>query len=266
MNCVTKNMLTDVLRGAGVKPCDWIHVHSSLSSFGYFEGGAEAVIDALLDTVSDGTLSIPSLAQKEKERRFETWDINNTPSDVGRITEVFRTQPGTLRSDHPTHAVCARGKLAEFITQGHRTGKERPGTWGGYAFGHNSPWQKMYGHNAVIVLLGTDFNTSTIVHYIEYLIVEQILEKVPPDKFNLMAEKVSGWNKPGVWPSYNRLILQTQMDEKGLLRHAVCGNCNIIIYNTRDMIDEALTSMNENPEKWFNEAFLNWRNECMKSS
>ena len=55
----------DIVRGLGelgLRPGDVVLVHSSLSSFGYVEGGADAVIDALLDAVGpEGTVMVPTL-------------------------------------------------------------------------------------------------------------------------------------------------------------------------------------------------------------
>ena len=59
---VTQQNITDGLRALGLHRGHAVLAHSSLSSFGYVEGGADAVIDALLETVGqEGTvyLTIP---------------------------------------------------------------------------------------------------------------------------------------------------------------------------------------------------------------
>ena len=48
---VTRDTLTRGLRELGVAPGSVLQVHSSLSRLGYVEGGAETVIDALLEAV-----------------------------------------------------------------------------------------------------------------------------------------------------------------------------------------------------------------------
>jgi len=198
-----------------------------------------------------------------KDRRFETWDIQRSPSDVGRIAETFRLRPGTQRSNHPTHSVCARGAMADELTRGHQSGRERPGPWGGYAFGHNSPWQKLYVHNAEIVLLGTDMKTSTLVHLIEHMIAGEVLEHLSQDRADVFARRLSGWLKPGVWPVYDRMALQAEMEARGMLRYTACGNCRIIAYKTKDMVDLALTLMRRNPECWFPSEYMAWHRSVM---
>jgi len=55
----------DLINGfckAGINKGDEIEVHSSLSSFGYVDGGAETVISALKETVGDnGSIFMPAL-------------------------------------------------------------------------------------------------------------------------------------------------------------------------------------------------------------
>jgi len=48
---VTKRDIKAGLIKLGLKRGDTVGVHSSLSSFGYVDGGPEVVIDALLETV-----------------------------------------------------------------------------------------------------------------------------------------------------------------------------------------------------------------------
>ena len=58
---VTKKDIIDGLRRLGIAPGDCLLVHGSLESFGRVEGGANAVIDALLDAVgTGGTVMAPT--------------------------------------------------------------------------------------------------------------------------------------------------------------------------------------------------------------
>jgi aminoglycoside 3-N-acetyltransferase len=98
-----------------IKKGDVMIVHSSLSSMGYIQGGADAVIDALLETVGDeGTIVMSTLTGWA-----DHFDVNTTPSAVGKISEVFRKRYNAYRSLHPVHSVAAIGKHAKYITEGH---------------------------------------------------------------------------------------------------------------------------------------------------
>ena len=58
---VTYSMLVDGLGNLGLTEGDVVLVHSSLSRFGYVEGGADTVVDALLAAVgAEGTVAVPT--------------------------------------------------------------------------------------------------------------------------------------------------------------------------------------------------------------
>jgi len=262
-----KSDLIDSLRQAVVRDGSLIHVHSSLSSFGHFEGGAQAVIEALEETVSpDGTLSMPALNLVEWDKRRETWDIVNTPSTVGRITEVFRTQPGTLRSDHYSHSCCVRGKLAVEMTRNHTGGGPRISAWGANAFGPESPWQKLYDHSAIIIYLGVDMQCGTIAHLIESLLCEDAVKSVPLERARALRDRIADGKRGGVWPKIDRMKLQGEMEARGLIRHVNCGSCRFLAWQARDMVDLAITVMKQRPEDWFDPEFIQWYYECAEAS
>lgn len=59
---MNKAELIEELKKAGLREGMEIEVHSSLSSFGYVEGGAETVIEALMECVTTkGSIFMPSL-------------------------------------------------------------------------------------------------------------------------------------------------------------------------------------------------------------
>ncbi len=114
---ISEKDLIDDLRALGIGEGDILNVHSSMKKIGGrdVEGGPEAVIRALLATLgAEGTLVMPVFTELT-----EFVDLNVAPSRLGLITETFRTWPGVLRSNDPTHSVGAIGKHAETIISGH---------------------------------------------------------------------------------------------------------------------------------------------------
>lgn len=62
---VLKQDIVKALKQAGVQPGQAIMVHTSLSSLGFVCGGAQPVIEALLDCVgADGTVMMPTQSWK----------------------------------------------------------------------------------------------------------------------------------------------------------------------------------------------------------
>jgi aminoglycoside N3'-acetyltransferase len=154
---VTRRQVVGALRELGVRNGDVLCVHSSLASLGHVVGGAEALIDALLDAVggpSEGTLMMPTFcmhgSMKEYLDEASGIDLRSAPSRVGRLTEVFRVRPGARRSAHPSNPVSAEGALAEALVAGH----ERSPT----PYGRETPYGRLGElDNGKVLLINTIF-------------------------------------------------------------------------------------------------------------
>ncbi len=152
---VTREEIVAGLRTIGLRRGDLVQVHSSLSAFGYVEGGADAVVDALLETLGpDGTLMVPTF----NHGSVEVFDVATSPSSNGKITEAVRTRPEAHRSVHPTHPYAAVGPLAEWLTSEHL----EIGT-----FDWECPLGKLTQRDGLILLLGVGMNSNTIAHVAE---------------------------------------------------------------------------------------------------
>jgi aminoglycoside 3-N-acetyltransferase len=153
---VTLEDLVEGFRRVGVQRGDVVYCHSSLSRFGYVEGGAETVIDALLEVVGDeGTLAMPAGTYSLK-REGSVFDVRSSPSELGAITEAFRRR-ATHRSHHLTESVCALGRLAKELTETHSA----------TPCGAESPFRKFIYLDAQILLLGVPHNNNTTFEAIE---------------------------------------------------------------------------------------------------
>lgn len=164
---LTKNDLLNDLRNLGLKEGDTILVHSSLTSLGYVEGGADTVIDALLEAVgSKGTILMPTYSPNgflvDWVKTNPLFDPNNSSSQTGKITEVFRLRKGVLRSRHPTHSVAAIGHYAYYLLKDHEKSQTH--------CGKTSPFYKLIELNGYILTLGSKFGQVTSFHVIEDLI------------------------------------------------------------------------------------------------
>lgn len=153
-----KKTLADAVRALGVQKDSVIIVHSSLKSFGHMEGGAEAVVDAFMEVVTEGTLIFPSFNHGAPYDKGEVFDIRNTPTTNGAIPDAFWRRPGVKRSMNPTHAFAVYGKDAEEIASLHEMAA---------AVGEGSPLDYLYRHDGGVVLLGVGYNRNTFHHYVE---------------------------------------------------------------------------------------------------
>ncbi|WP_220195073.1 AAC(3) family N-acetyltransferase [Ktedonospora formicarum] len=175
----TRESLTRDLRQLGVEAGMTLIVHSSLSSLGWVSGGPVAVVQALMDVLTnEGTLVAPTQSGGLSDPTYwqnppvprEWWpliqetmpayDPQTTPTlGMGAIVETFRNFPGVLRSDHPLVSLAAWGRHAEFITAKHSLN---------YALGENSPLARIYDLDGYILLLGVGYDRCTSLHLAEY--------------------------------------------------------------------------------------------------
>ncbi|MBQ1231627.1 MAG: AAC(3) family N-acetyltransferase [Clostridia bacterium] len=158
----TKSDLIRDLRALGIKENDTVLVHSSLSALGFIEGGAETVIEALKEIITEGgNLLFPTLSYATVNLDNLNFDVRNTPCCVGIIPETFRKQPDVIRSIHPTHSVCVWGKDKVALTSGHENDHT--------PVGPNSPFRKLPGYNGKILMLGCSTRSNTFMHGMEDL-------------------------------------------------------------------------------------------------
>jgi len=262
---VTREDAAKALRSVGVEPGDTVMFHSSLSSMGTVVDGPNTVIDGFLEALGpDGTVAVPTLCNWTREDQglvFGRWDPATSPSYVGAITETFRQRPDAVRSDNPTHSVAAVGARAAELTADHGAAGLRPGPFGEKAFAAASPWERFFQWNASYCFVGVDFRVNTMVHFVESLVVERALQRVAPRKRARLVKKVSGWMRPGVWPTVritDRLIIQQILEEQGVLRRGRIGSATLLRTPARPMVNEWLGVMESEPEAWFTDDFLKW--------
>ena len=161
----TKDKLLDEFRLIGINEGDTLLVHSSLSKIGYVEGGAKAVVEALLELVGNsGNLLMPTSPnaslQYDYIKGLKCFDVANDPSKLGSITEYFRKLPQSVRSAHPTEPVSCIGPDAEFFTNEH-FGERTP-------YSSKSPFYKVSEKGGKILYLGVTLdNAGTNLHTLE---------------------------------------------------------------------------------------------------
>ncbi|MBM7649574.1 aminoglycoside 3-N-acetyltransferase [Bacillus ectoiniformans] len=176
---ITKETLKKDFTSLGLTSGSQVIVHSSLKSLGWVVGAEVAVIQALMETLTEeGTIVMPAQTTYNSEPSY--WQHPPVPEDwwpsirymmpaflpeitpslgMGKIAETFRTFPGVLRSNHPTSSFTAWGKHAKWITENHSLN---------YPFGEDSPLARLYDLNASTLFIGTDYTSCTAMHLSEY--------------------------------------------------------------------------------------------------
>lgn len=176
---LTCQSLTEQFAACGLAAGQTVVVHSSLSKLGWVVGGAEDVIQALLNVLTpSGTLMMPTHTGGNGDPSYwrnppvpEAWwpiirqtrpafDPLRTPTrGMGAIPELFRTWPGVIRSQHPIVSFAALGPNADYLTRDHPLEKE---------FGDDSPLGRLYELDGWVLLLGVDHGNNTSLHLAEH--------------------------------------------------------------------------------------------------
>jgi aminoglycoside 3-N-acetyltransferase len=155
--------MAEALASLGVRRAGILLVHSSLKSLGHLPDGPETAVEALLEALgSGGTLLMPALSYETVKAENPCFDVSNTPSCVGALTEFFRKRAGTMRSVHPTHSVCGIGPDAGHMLGGH----SRDVT----PCGPNSPYSRLREKAGQILFLGCGLKPNTSMHAVEELV------------------------------------------------------------------------------------------------
>lgn len=176
---VTRARIANDLGRLGVRQGSVLLVHSSLSALGWVCGGAQAVVEGLLDALGpDGTLVVPTHTSGNSDPAGwrnppvpESWwpaireqmpgfDPLITPTQhVGAIPELVRTWPGARRSAHPQVSCAAVGAHADEITAGHALDS---------GFGERSPIARVRDRDGDVLLLGAGHGSNSSLHLAEH--------------------------------------------------------------------------------------------------
>ena len=166
---VSKDDIVKSLREAGVKPGDFLLVHSSLSSFGYINGGVETVFAALKEAVGEsGTFLVPLLrnvfanldgpGSSINFRHFDKYDADSVWTGL-LPRYILENNLADAYSNHITHAWAGCGAKAAEACAAHGMA-ESPCS-------KNSPLAYALNNGGKIVHLGSRTGATTFLHYFE---------------------------------------------------------------------------------------------------
>jgi aminoglycoside 3-N-acetyltransferase len=242
---VTRQDIVHGLHALGLQPGDSVLAHSSLSSFGHVEGGADAVIDALIETVGpQGTVLVPTLTGSEElcAENPPLYDPAATPCWTGRIPETFRQRAQAVRSLHPTHSVAAIGARALELTAGHEFSVT--------PCGPDSPYGRLAQIGGYVLLLGVAHHSNTTFHLAEELagvpyhmqpglVAARIVEDGQPRAIHLMIHRYGA--------ARNFARMEPLFRERGIQRDAWIGDAHVRLVDAGRMVEVTRQALLQDP-------------------
>lgn len=244
---VTQSDIEAGLRAVGLKKGSIVGVHSSLSRFGYVEGGAEAVIDALLSVVGEsGSVVMPSYSTNrehmpitpEERAMGVTWKTRIMPFDpktepcwTGKIPDTFWRRPEAVRGSDPRHSLAAIGPRATELVEG---------------------WHKLLEADGSILLFGVTLTNCSSMHLAEehielpaYIrkqikLPAELSEKYPSDQWEI-----------GYGPYPDFALMEGPAQERGIMKLVRIGDAVVRFARLRELIDLYAEYLRECPEAFY---------------
>jgi aminoglycoside 3-N-acetyltransferase len=172
---VTRSLLVRDLRAAGVREGTVLMVHTSMRSLGWVVGGAQTVVEALVEALGSGGTLMAFCGWDQDRYRLDRWPpppayldelpafdpaIAHADRGIGVVPERLRTWPGASRSSHPESSVVALGRRAEWIAERHPAD---------FPNGPGSPLARLVEAEGQVLMLGAPLETITLLHHAESL-------------------------------------------------------------------------------------------------
>lgn len=231
----------------GVPRESTVLIHSSMKSVGQVEGGADSVVEALSRFFDPGLLVLPTHTWMTVNQEGDVFDVQNSPSCVGVLPDVFRKRGDVIRSWHPSHSVAARGTDAEEFTAGEelaRTPCPKDGVYG-----------RLLDREAYIAFLGCPMTKNTYVHGVEEW--AGVPNRIASEATGLFVRTPTGemiatpqfrHKAPIDDVSSNYGKLQEPLDRFGLLREGRLGDATVLVTTARGVYELATHLLDQEPD------------------
>ncbi|MDP3305152.1 MAG: AAC(3) family N-acetyltransferase [Erysipelotrichaceae bacterium] len=252
---LTRQQIIDQLRAIGVTEGMTLMVHSSLRAFGYVCGGAQTVVDALLEVVGyEGTIVVSMQSGDNSEPSY--WQnppvtlglfdtirkshpsfhvVHSDVRKMGAISESIRHREGSVITNHPAVAFCAMGKYARFICRHHELD---------FPLGKESPLGACYDLKAHVLLIGVGYDSCTALHLAESLSGKRSVI--------LQGGAVEG-SGGRIWQKYvdydydpdDFKNIGLVLEHKNLVTNFRIGNAHVQFFEMQVAVDEAVAWIKE---------------------
>lgn len=224
-------------------------LHSSLRSFGFVEGGAEAVIQGFLD--EGCTVMVPTFTGEEvappadqsppqngydysrsttahaQPRTPYSPDSTDVAGDMGAVSKGLLKLPGRVRGDHPLDSLSAVGPLAHVMIDG-QTGTDV------YA-----PFRSLAEHGGYVILLGVGLTRMTLLHEAEQQAGRNLFWRWVLDKNGeTVSVRVGGCSE-----GFEKLVPVL----KGLERSHTVGESRWRVFQARETLERAKEAIRARP-------------------
>jgi aminoglycoside 3-N-acetyltransferase len=233
------DQLAGQLRELGLRPGDAVMVHTAFRALGIRD--PEAIIQALLAVVGDeGILLMPALSYLQQPPNLH--DSDNTRTCVGFLAEYYRLRPGSVRSLHPTHSVCASGPQTAAWLNDHALDNTPAGP--------HSPFSLLPLRGGKILMLGCGLKPNTMMHAVEehirpsYLLGSPMIYTITDHNRRTFQKEYTPHSFRGMLQRYDRV---RALLEPGAIREGKVGRADAFLIRSDELFPLALQRLQEDP-------------------
>ncbi|MFZ2471723.1 MAG: AAC(3) family N-acetyltransferase [Methanothrix sp.] len=237
---LSKERLSDDLRSMGIDRGDHLSLGIALSKVGRVEGGADGLIDAVLDVLGEeGTLMVNAFNfyyLTVEQAQAHPFDIS-LPCVTGTVPEALRKRPEAVRSRHPVKSVAALGKLAGYLTQPHHPRSEP-----------YLPYNLLSNVGGKSLFVGLGDNLVAIRHAAQY--DAGLISAAPIKVYASYNDEgtICVLQKDDCHACCNVLHnLVPPMRNRGLLREGMIGEAHSILVSTGEALQAMTEMLSSNP-------------------
>ncbi len=229
----TKEELKNQIRNMGIEPDDTVLIHTSLKAIGETENGADGIIDAFTEYLSEGLFLVPTHTWANVNHKNPVYDAKSTVPCIGVLPCVAAAREDGVRSLHPTHSVWAKGKNAKEFVKGEENAHTPcpPGFL----------WDKLADVGAKILLLGVKNNRNTFIHSVDERV--DLQDRLAKEPFRVTIIDAEGNIKESyLYPhrcswtndvSMNFVRFEKAFSETGVMSLGTFGNAEVRIIDAK---------------------------------
>jgi aminoglycoside 3-N-acetyltransferase len=246
MNIIDADKIISAFKECGVSSGDTVFLHCDAFFLAQISGTSTLgkmdfffnILDQLLS--ESGTLVLPTFTYSFT--KGEEFNLEETPSTVGLLTEYFRNREGVKRSKDPNFSIACSGRYMEqFINAPYYD-----------TFGPDSIFGLLHRQNAHIICLGCSLDRITFTHYVEeqlkvdYRYFKEFSGNViEQSRTNL--EKVNYFVRDTSFGTViNLTLLKKTLEEKKILKKSTMGRSSLLSVSAIDFFEQAKDLLRSN--------------------
>ncbi len=228
------------LKNAGLKHGTLAEVHSSLSSFGHVEGGADTVICALMDAVGpEGGIVMPAFRISPP-----------VPMDAKDITQGITLKLKILPEDHKERS--GMGVIADTFSRRPDVltgeGLFRVSAWGKDKEINSRGFQNVISSDGMGLLMGVDIYRLSSMHYMEGDLPGEIRAIFKPSDEVLKRYPEEEWFvETGLPPVKAWYRIHEEAYRRGLIRDTYIGPCKCMSFVVKDVVGLYQSALQTDP-------------------